>query len=533
MPKIPKHKWCTVRTQILSRRLDNIQAEMHWSLAQFNKFRNHVIDTSRVLGLDRLLPPEEQDSVKWAELVESCIAAFPALADFEDTWPVNVYFTKYSSNSQHTTRYRLAKRNRKVSQKKSASTDGSDRSTKRHLSKGKAKAGKPKVSQEILAFPSPPPSPEPQIGQKHPVTDDRPPISTPPWTRRTSDSTETQFTGIFWSACVFCGFEPPLTREETCALRQFLRTEPSLPVLSHALTTAGILTDRHLSVLLRLGSTKREEYLKSLVPRQKLDPFEAVQLAIMLEDWERVPGNRDGDGRARKARAVEIPRPGKGRELAFSAPGCRPVYVQECMRVDDEAAYHDLVNVIERHASTHLDMAQGFESQDPERVAEVVDLICQERPSLRQYKDAWPITVHIRRLLASREKASAVPAPTSGGSSSSTASSSSSGMGRRRESTPPGPLGSASKATICHCPRRLEHSNHRVPAAVAARLADCGMHELGPVLHFLGLRSDEQVAKMSCSGRKAREQLLDKANLGGLELSEFQVWMLHYVLEGI
>ncbi|KAJ7083748.1 hypothetical protein C8R44DRAFT_991932 [Mycena epipterygia] len=90
-----------------------------WSERDFQTFRDHVATQAATHQLDTYAHARAQDPVKWKALVNDCVQRFPALADFEQHWPIEAYFSKYAARRHY---YRTAQAKLSAARSKDATS---------------------------------------------------------------------------------------------------------------------------------------------------------------------------------------------------------------------------------------------------------------------------------------------------------------------------------------------------------------------------------------------------------------------------
>ncbi|KAJ6480959.1 hypothetical protein C8R45DRAFT_1151661 [Mycena sanguinolenta] len=70
------------------------QAMPGWTQATFHAFKKHIRLTTNTLELDEYSEPRDQDQSKWAKLLDACLREFPELNNFDDHWPLDIYYRK-------------------------------------------------------------------------------------------------------------------------------------------------------------------------------------------------------------------------------------------------------------------------------------------------------------------------------------------------------------------------------------------------------------------------------------------------------
>ncbi|KAJ6553602.1 hypothetical protein DFH09DRAFT_1085712 [Mycena vulgaris] len=484
---IKKPAWSAYKIQACRRA--ELLAQMDWEPAQFNKFctnrdsssQTHVRQTADAMRLDLQMGPDKQHAGKWASLRQNCIANFPALGtDFEDAWPVEVYFSKYTYTRNLSGRY--AKPGEQTATQEDLS--GSRGSQKRKADK---ENDTPAVSKNNTFNRHAQTQPlEDKTRHNTQLTDLTSSCSSgraPDTTQRGRDTPNpivipfaSAAERAAWASCVLCGFQPPIPRPQKAAFTQFFKEQEDL---RSALEAAGIVADHHFRALLRLSAHQRDRFMQSLAP-SKMTQFEMVVLCDMLQDH--VNGLKvkqklalGTDTRARKIPLMEIAKPPRSMLTYFDTLRCDYTRIRERMEISDEEEYFDLVRKVEEMAPLFLENKK-YEEQDVAQVKALMKSICEERPSFRRYDELWPLPVHIKRFLAARM------AGLSG--------------------TLYGSEGFQS---------------------------DYAMEELGPAFLFLGVRSDKRFVDITVSHRLKTQLLVDE-NLAHLQLTDFQIMIMRHIM---
>ncbi|KAJ7736557.1 hypothetical protein DFH07DRAFT_99160 [Mycena maculata] len=512
----PRPSWS--RTQINGGSMTELRQTMGWAEPEFNQFREYITSRAPKTGLNIDAGVDAQDPAKFQELVNDCTRMFPALQDFEGSWPVEFYFAKYTFHRYKETRRRA---NLKGQASTAPSDSASTNSTSVPKSSGSAqKSQKRKETADSEKENDSAPTPEnsSQVTLQHVMVeasshratgpDRREPSSVTSITSsplssstnsapRTSPSVPNSMPRAVLSVCVFCGFRPRIPATEIVELYACLQGREDL---QHLLAIAGIMTDNHLRALIQLRETQRHDFLSRLVPAH-LNFLEKMQVLDMLHAY--INGKTE---RPAKLRTTEIPRPPERVEDRLSLHQCKHTNVMKYMRIADEYEYFELVMFIEEKIEEFLDASKPIDEQDHKNIEALVRSVCEARPSLRRYEAVWPVPVHIRRFLGAR-----MPETATGTQDSAAAS----------QSIRP-------SSTDHECLRLQAHPAEDVPPSVTGLLAAHGMEELGPAFLYMGVRTDEAFSKIVTS-RDAKSRFLARFSL--LECSVFQTMMMRHILE--
>ncbi|KAJ7879306.1 hypothetical protein B0H14DRAFT_2709934 [Mycena olivaceomarginata] len=308
------------------------------------------------------------------------------------------------------------------------------------------------------------------------------------------------------SPCVLCGHQPPVPAHETALLQKCFLHRGALLL---PLAAAGVVTDIHLRVLLRLRERYRNELVHSLARVDKITYVEKADILDALETFlDMNPDVTSSPERARKVQLASIRRPPKGVENILAIHTCKYSYVKRHMQVADDEEYFELVDLVERQIPWYLDASVPIEEQDKEQLDTLVTKICEENPGLRKYDDFWPVYLHICRFLSARAA----------------------GLGR----TPRENINStAPKAPPQHeCPQLAKYPTSDVPASITALLEDYEMQELGPAFLSLGFNSDAVFTNNLTSQRK-KDCIIENLVERFPHCPEFQLLMLRYIVERV
>ncbi|KAJ7148538.1 hypothetical protein C8R43DRAFT_1009266 [Mycena crocata] len=490
-------------------KIADMQGLMGWSERDFHRFKNHVQDKSERLGLNLIAGPKEQDPQKWKELVDDCVFVFPALDDFENHWPVEVYFIKYSYwRYQHSKRRKpknapqngaeasdhTQTRDEQTSRKRKERPDASDienEPTRSNSNTASQKGSPSKIThpgRKVLGQNAT------DVGHSSSQTSNASSSSSTSYSTSTSRPARSASHTAHWRACIFCGFRPPIHAEETIELQVCF---PGRDDLRQILATIGIATDRYLRAFLHLRARERDAFLDRLCPG-RLSCFESIEISEMLEKYRKGAGV--SEHRAKVPRTV-IPRPRRELEDALSDHTCEHANVEKQMRVGDNE-YFALVAFVEQKIPWYLDRSRSIEEQDKNQPEDLVDAVYEEHPALtRNYEDSWPVYVLIRRFLDARA------AELSGTTTES----------------------QHDVAMKPHeCPRQKVYPAADVPDSVASLFDGYGMDELGPAFLALGVDTDQRFSALVTSPH-AKTRFL--AKLSTLECSVFQLAMIEHIIK--
>ncbi|KAJ7751689.1 hypothetical protein B0H16DRAFT_1840125 [Mycena metata] len=533
MPKIPRPRWS--HTQIRNKPLVEFSDTMGWSEREFGRFKEHIIAAANKLNLDTFSEPKEQDPAKWEQLLVGCRAKFPQLDDFQNHWPLEVYYTKYVI-------WRVSNRNRRCRSTQETGTRSQGKSKRNNKHMGSEK-GQRTSAATVIQSPrthANPRSPAPgeestsasrssqSISVAQTSLDASPSasgndegsssgsktssVSAKDNSSLSVTSRSSRGAGAISSQnskrgpCILCSAQFPVSPSETMQLREFFHDRPDL---LRVLSVVGIIADHHLNAFLRLNSHRRHDFLHSGALQGRLTYLQKVEILDLLESYHDCRSStltsRVNVDRAQKVGSTKIKRPPVWLEdiLAYYRAGYTDV--MRHMRLTDEEEYFEVVNLIEGQIPQYLDVANAIEDQDDAQLEALVESICEEKPHLRKYDDLWPVYVHIRRYLSAR----------------------SAGLPGTR---------SVLTAPLHKCPLLQTYPHSRVPRSLAALLADLEMEELGPAFLFLGIRSDDQFASIITSPRVRAQFVAELSTGAGRSLvgcSDFQRTMMAWVLEQI
>ncbi|KAJ7690101.1 hypothetical protein B0H17DRAFT_1134582 [Mycena rosella] len=530
---IYKPAWSECKIQ--RAKLAELTACMGWKQAQFAKFTAHVRSAAVAMDLDLEAGPDRQHAVKWADFMQNCIDTFPSLTtDFEDAWPVELYFTKYTyikwsggsrygkgtrKQPERSASLGIEKHKGKAEKEKTAPAN----SKKTSLDRTKIVPGKPSQSHSLKrtsSFSFRPVSSDtvrihtfPSLPSSYPHgKSQRGRITTTATTAASSSTFASAAERAAWQACVLCGFQPPVPRAQKVALLQFFQGREDL---RPGFDAAGIVADYHFRCVLRLRAQERDGFLQSLAPA-KINPLEVVMLCDMLQDH--VDGGQITEARAKKlapgadTRAkipqMEVPRPSQSVLDDLSLLECDPTRIMEHMEIADEEDYFDLV--VRDLALKGLNWVSLIRSLTAQRRGNGPAFPPNKemgRSGLGADMERTAVIWKIRRVLAHDGLHEAIPCCEIGGVT-----------------------GTLSAPEARHeCPHKHHSPSHSVPPAIVALLSENGMEELGPAFLALGLHSDRRFADIIAS-RTLKTQLLGNANLKHLKLTDFQIMMIRHIL---
>ncbi|KAF8217149.1 hypothetical protein K438DRAFT_1926039 [Mycena galopus ATCC 62051] len=495
---IPRPKWCSSKAKRV--KSEEIRAAMPgWTPDKFQAFTEYIQSRAHHHGLNTYSLLQVQDPIKREKLLNDCRQKFPELGDFDKDWPVDAYYTKWVSRRD------LEKKQRE----KAKDSQPGPNSTKRKAPK-RGETGKENVEYASSSTRDPE---QAQVYLQAAVSKMRMYANpTRPYFAINTSNLPAVFqpTGVvvFVSSgpCVFCGYQPLVPAEETAKLHQCLNNHTDLLTrLAHA----GVVADHHFCILLRLSKSRQNDFLSALASADKLTWVERVEIEEVLEVYLEKNPDLSFVERPRKVRLTAVRRPKEGLENILAVHTCKHSDVQRHLRIEDDAEYFDLVDLVERWSPLYLDTSIPFGEQDEDTLDTLVGLISEEKPYLRKYDDCWPVYLLIRRFLCAR--AAGLPRTP-------------------RESTAAGGPATANAPPQHQCPKLLTYPPSNVPPSITALLEDCCMEELGPAFLFLGFSSDKKFTSIFTS-RRAKANLLDKLPARVLECSEFQSLMLRYVIE--
>ncbi|KAJ7165946.1 hypothetical protein C8R46DRAFT_1275322 [Mycena filopes] len=509
MATIPRPRWSKTKT-ITGTASGLLKVMPGWSESEFKRFK-----------------VESQDPAKWQELLADCRVEFPALDKFENQWPLEIYYTKY-------THWRSWNLKRKKRAHKPESASGSRitqdcpprEESHRDGESRKRKRGADKDSDEALGSTQSPidDGDSSDVGNNDSVSSASrkrksseftpTPTTVSPSTSSIllSQSQQAQSSQVItypksrWSSCALCGFQPEVPPSDTVQLRKCLDGQENLLQI---LAMLGVVTDHLLRALLRLSSRRRHDFLHSGASKGLFTYFEKIVILDLLDSA--VDSKFESCAAMRSVGLAEIGRPSERAESLLCDHRASYPHLMTRMKITDEDEYFEIVltkgtqDLIERHVPGYLDVALSIEEQDDEQLKALVrslGQICGKKPSLRRYEGLWPVYVHIYRFMSARRA----------------------GLARTpREHR---------QTTVTHeCTLLHAHPHSRVPAALAALLGDVGMEELGPAFLLLGIRTDEQFTGIVTSPR-AKAQFLKEVEGGAAPgCSAFQRLMIGWVVE--
>ncbi|KAF8217124.1 hypothetical protein K438DRAFT_1926028 [Mycena galopus ATCC 62051] len=554
---IPRPQWPPYQIKCGTVR-ELLNAMPTWTEAKFHLFKLHVASKAKTLGLDTYKWPQDQDDTKWNNLLHACRTEFPELDQFEGHWPVDIYYSKWVYFRVIEKRRREKKANVESSQslnskkRKAPQPSEEDKENPENPSLSAARSKRPTYQRasspqntSSCTSLSGPISRETNRSAGSSGSDDarvsltRKDSNTSAGAKgstRSSSSRRIENDHSFsanemsssplasssssasrspscaqpakkpnahpqWGACVLCGYQPPVPAKETTKLHQCFRNRTDLLTrLAHA----GVVADHHFRALLGFSQSRRKGFLSALTSAEKLTWVEKLEIDEALEIYLDKNPDLGSVERPREVRLTAIPRPNEGLENVLAVHTCKHSNVKRHMQIEDDGEYFDLVDLIERWSPLYLDTFSPFEGQDEETLDTLVNLLCEEKPSLRKYDDSWPVYLHVRRFLSAR--AAGLPCTP-------------------RQNSP------TTAAPPQHkCPQLLIYPYSSVPPSITALLEDYGMKELGPAFLFLGFSSDAKFTNVVTS-RNRKDHFLAELPLRVLECSEFQSLMLRYVLE--
>ncbi|KAJ7076059.1 hypothetical protein C8R43DRAFT_1054024 [Mycena crocata] len=463
----PSKKGSTLRT---------CSALWAWSERDFQRFK--VTKSTRL----------EQDPQKWKALVDDCVFVFSALENFENHWPVEVYFIKYSY-----WRYQHSKR-RKPENAPQNGAEASDHTQTRDEQTSRKRKERPDASD----IENEPTRSNSNTGSQKGFPSK---ITHPGRKVLGQNATGLHDVGHFLPRATRCPPAQPATRPPP--LRPTMELQVCFPGrgdLRQILATVGVATDRYLRAFLHLRARERDAFLDRLCPG-RLSCFESIEISEMLEKYRKGAGV--SEHRAKVPRTV-IPRPRRELEDALSDHTCEHANVEKQMRVGDNE-YFALVAFVEQKIPWYLDRSRSIEEQDKDQLEDLVDAVYEEHPALtKNYEDSWPVYVLIRRFLDARA------AELSGTTKES-----------QHEDVAMKPH---------ECPRQKVYPAADVPDSVASLFDGYGMGELGPAFLALGVNTDQKFSAL-VSSYHAKARFLAKLSM--LELSLFQLAMVKHIMEQV
>ncbi|KAF7330215.1 hypothetical protein MVEN_02458600 [Mycena venus] len=245
---------------------------MGWESEEFRKFERYLRETAVMMGLDTFAGPDKQDTSKWAKFVENCLREFPALGtDFEDEWPIEVYYSKYTAKRLEYYNYDGIK---KIHWQSPIVTEiigsAQPRSQRQRVRETRLRvvhrgqksrfhlAGSQVASSTIT------PSPSTVI------------LASPP-------TRTLQYAKII--SCVLCGSRPLVSSRQKVTLNKFFDGREDL---RRGFDAAGIIADNHFRVLLRLSAHQRESLecsYTSIKERMEIADEEYFQFVHIVEEY--------------------------------------------------------------------------------------------------------------------------------------------------------------------------------------------------------------------------------------------------------
>ncbi|KAJ7940399.1 hypothetical protein B0H13DRAFT_1937913, partial [Mycena leptocephala] len=297
-----------------------------WDLVKFNNFREAIWDSARIFGLDGLTRWEHENETNWKKLVQKLVNQYPDLKQYQDYWPVAMYFNRWVLHRKYlgspplitkdnslkdqpdseadsdpesdevplslSARRRTTPPNRNAASKRSADhEEDSDDSPARRRTRRSSTTESDDASTATTSR-----GPRFYIG-KNPSNFRRPlgsgnaalrkasgradsdsdmddffargsgaaqssQVSSRPATQSSNVSAELD-PMIDWPLwCVYCGTSPTVPERYTTELRQLFPND--VPTLK----TMGILHDLHLRILASLSDSRRHAFLLSFVPKK-------------------------------------------------------------------------------------------------------------------------------------------------------------------------------------------------------------------------------------------------------------------------
>ncbi|KAJ7024866.1 hypothetical protein C8F04DRAFT_1269873 [Mycena alexandri] len=536
MPKIPRPRW--THAQIRNKPLAELSKIMGWSERDFEKLKAHIIAAAKIFNLDTFSGPQDQDPAKWEQLLGDCRAKFRELENFEDQWPLEVYYAKYTAwrvfnknrrglSTRRTgtqSRGRSGNQRQTGSEKEQSPVDTAHRAQahanpRSHaLGRGEITIASRSAKSTSVAQTTPNASPSaPQNNQGSSLRSKTGSVSANHSNDNFSSSVISRSSGIPHGArglspqkskcgpCILCGAQFPIPSSETTRLRECFNDRPDL---LRVLSVVGVIADHHLNAFLHVSSHARHDFLHGGALQGRLTYLEKIEILDLLESYydsrSSASTSRLNLDRAQKVGLTKITRPPVGLENILADYRAGYTNVMRHMRVTDEEEYFEIVDLIEGQIPRYIDVASPIEDQDdtqlealieyakPPRNAEGESLTFNEfYPNCASKSNLFYLTSHRTQWTTFQPH---------------------------------------------QCPILRAHPHSRVPPSLAALLADLDMEELGPAFLFLGIRSDDKFASIVTSPRVRAQFVAELSTGAGRSLvgcSDFQRTMLGWVLEQV
>ncbi|KAJ7031947.1 hypothetical protein C8F04DRAFT_1396869 [Mycena alexandri] len=321
------------------------------------------------------------------------------------------------------------------------------------------------------------------------------------------------------SSCPFCGFLPSIPLSSNPMLAEFLLHDEWADLFQ----TTGIHNDTHFRVLLGMQSADRVAFFGRFVSR-RLTAVDSMVLARSLDEFA---AEHSWAGLALKQIARK--KHGMGFE-SFLSKSTSIKLVAHSMRFSTEQ-YEFLEAHITQSIPWYLNIHLAFEDQDLLQVQALSRKVCESYPIFKQYEDAWPIRVIIRRVLGKSGMAYDLPASTCAASFTFDFARSQ-GFGCVQQVDKSEPSFPPAHRRQHRCPRLSNyHPGARsISPTAKTRLSFLNMEEeLAPIFYFLGVRDDAQFETVRRMREARKCQLL--MDTEDLKLTPFQRRVMYMIFE--
>ncbi|KAJ6579553.1 hypothetical protein DFH09DRAFT_1275887 [Mycena vulgaris] len=319
-------------------------------------------------------------------------------------------------------------------------------------------------------------------------------------------------------ACCFCGYRP--NSPSSCsALISALLLDDTSGHYADLFQTLGIFEDVHLRILLGMNKEDRDTFFAAYVPR-RISPFGFIEITQILQHFA-------DSHRWACLSLTPIPRKGEAFEEFLSRPETCPKLTAHSMRLS-MGEYEVLTARIALRIPWFLDIHSSFGEQMPQ-VQALVQAVRDAYPLFDRYKDAWPISVFIKRILATAEKSNPVYSVHPQPPDYSFAQSQQSQRSCYVDAEPLTLVNQQHK-----CPRLSQYLSCEVPQRISpaakSLLSFLQMdEEIAPALFFLGVYDDTKFDAVKRMKPERKAQLIEEAN--ELELSAMQRLVLYMIFE--
>lgn len=300
-----------------------LQDATGWDKATYKDFRTFVRGASAETGLNPNNRTEQQDSQKWATFRNKVLAGFPALNNYANHWPLNLYYNRWVSDRIH------HKRDTETTKLPSVTVDheqscyqysdsDEDVPLSRQRTQDRPEFSKSSVesdsddldeipvkrkSKTARSLDETPPriyiGKDPSTFSRHPchyrLASSRSNLlesefekdSDSSSTRRRISSVRNPSSDLLsrspaheWPVyCVFCGIPPIVPESCTKELRELFQED-----VVAVLLTVGLLHDLHLRILAALEESQRQAFLLSLVP-EHFTQFMACEISEVIDGF--------------------------------------------------------------------------------------------------------------------------------------------------------------------------------------------------------------------------------------------------------